>query len=70
MAQLMEKNDPKRVTHMMRKDLRGGKVFIDWSQNDEHKTTAVAYSLRARRFTMSLKNSVSTETLAMENSKT
>jgi bifunctional non-homologous end joining protein LigD len=27
---------------------RGGKVLVDWSQNDEHKTTVSAYSLRAR----------------------
>ena len=32
----------------MNKDLRTGKVLIDWSQNDEHKTTVCAYSLRAR----------------------
>ena len=32
----------------MRKSLRPGKVFIDWSQNDEHKTTVSVYSLRAR----------------------
>ncbi len=31
----------------MRKDLRKGRIFIDWSQNDEHKTTVCAYSLRA-----------------------
>jgi bifunctional non-homologous end joining protein LigD len=31
-----------------RKDLRRGKVLIDWSQNDEHKTTICVYSLRAR----------------------
>jgi len=47
-ALLFEKNDPARVVHLMRKDLRKGKVFIDWSQNDEHKTTVSAYSLRAR----------------------
>jgi bifunctional non-homologous end joining protein LigD len=47
-AQLLEKRDPKRVTSVMRKDLRGGKVFIDWSQNSRHKTTVCAYSLRAR----------------------
>jgi DNA ligase D-like protein (predicted 3'-phosphoesterase) len=35
------------VTSLMRKDLRAGKVFIDWSQNDQHKTTVCAYSLRA-----------------------
>ena len=32
----------------MRKAKRAGKVFIDWSQNDEHKTTVCVYSLRAR----------------------
>jgi bifunctional non-homologous end joining protein LigD len=32
----------------MQKSLRGGKVFIDWSQNDAHKTTICAYSLRAK----------------------
>jgi len=47
-AQLLEKEDPKHVTTNMRKDLRTGKVFVDWSQNDCHKTTACAYSLRAR----------------------
>ncbi|MDP9254521.1 MAG: ATP-dependent DNA ligase, partial [Verrucomicrobiota bacterium] len=30
------------------KALRKGKVFVDWSQNDEHKTTVNVYSLRAR----------------------
>ena len=33
---------------MMNKDMRKGKVFIDWSQNDEHKTTVAVYSLRAK----------------------
>ena len=33
---------------MMTKELRKNKVFIDWSQNDEHKTTVSVYSLRAR----------------------
>ena len=31
-----------------RKSLRKGKVFVDWSQNDEHKTTICVYSLRAK----------------------
>jgi bifunctional non-homologous end joining protein LigD len=48
MAQLLEREDPKRVTTNMRKELRKGKVFVDWSQNDRHKTTACAYTLRAR----------------------
>ena len=48
LAQLLEKQHPKDVVSVMRKDLRKGKVFIDWSQNDEHKTTVCVYSLRAR----------------------
>lgn len=48
-ALLMEDQTPDLVTSNMKKDLRGGKVFIDWSQNDSHKTTACAYSLRARQ---------------------
>lgn len=47
-AQLLEKEDPRHVTTNMRKDLRVGKVFVDWSQNDRHKTTVCVYSLRAR----------------------
>jgi len=47
-ALMMERRYPERVTSVMRKDLRGGKVFVDWSQNDPHKTTVCAYSLRAR----------------------
>jgi bifunctional non-homologous end joining protein LigD len=47
-ALLMERQDPAKVTANMRKDLRKGKVFIDWSQNDQHKTTVAVYSLRAR----------------------
>ena len=33
---------------VQRKDLRVGKVLVDWSQNSRHKTTVCAYSLRAR----------------------
>jgi len=32
----------------MRRDERSGKVFVDWSQNDRHKTTICVYSLRGR----------------------
>jgi bifunctional non-homologous end joining protein LigD len=32
----------------MTKRLRGGKVLVDWSQNDDHKTTVNVYSVRAR----------------------
>jgi bifunctional non-homologous end joining protein LigD len=48
LAMLMERNDPKRIVSEMSKDLRRGKVFIDWSQNAIHKTTACVYSLRAK----------------------
>jgi bifunctional non-homologous end joining protein LigD len=32
----------------MQKSLREGKVFVDWSQNDDHKTTVCVYSIRAK----------------------
>ena len=48
LARDMEADHPDRVLSKPRKDLRRGKVFIDWSQNDEHKTTVCVYSLRAR----------------------
>jgi bifunctional non-homologous end joining protein LigD len=47
-ARIMEKHFPERVVSRMSKSLRPGKVFIDWSQNSEHKTTVCVYSLRAR----------------------
>jgi bifunctional non-homologous end joining protein LigD len=46
-AQRIAAHDPDRVTSSMGKAGREGKVFIDWSQNDRHKTTVCAYSLRA-----------------------
>jgi bifunctional non-homologous end joining protein LigD len=46
-GRILESRDKKRVTVNMAKDQRKGKVFIDWSQNDRHKTTVCAYSLRA-----------------------
>ena len=48
LARLLEKQHPKDVLSVMNKDKRKGKVFIDWSQNDEHKTTVAVYSLRAK----------------------
>jgi bifunctional non-homologous end joining protein LigD len=48
LGQLLAKRSPDRVTVEMKKDLRPGKVFVDWSQNDRHKTTVCAYSLRGR----------------------
>jgi bifunctional non-homologous end joining protein LigD len=47
-AELLEKQHPKQVVSRMNKDLRTGKVLVDWSQNDEHKTTVNVYSLRAK----------------------
>ena len=47
LAQLLERRDPKRVVSDMSKAKRAGKVFVDWSQNDRHKTTVNVYSLRA-----------------------
>jgi bifunctional non-homologous end joining protein LigD len=47
-AGLLQKAHPEAVTAVMRKDLRPGKVFVDWSQNSRHKTTVAVYSLRAR----------------------
>jgi bifunctional non-homologous end joining protein LigD len=47
-ALLMEKNWPRLVVSKMSKVLRPGKVLVDWSQNDNHKTTIAPYSLRAR----------------------
>jgi bifunctional non-homologous end joining protein LigD len=48
LAQLLEQEHPELVISDMKKSLRTGKVFVDWSQNDEHKTTVAVYSLRAR----------------------
>ena len=48
LAQLLENDHPDAVVSDMKKKLRTGKIFVDWSQNDEHKTTVAAYSLRAR----------------------
>ena len=47
-AKKLEADDPDFVVSKMKKALRKGKVFIDWSQNADHKTTVSVYSLRAR----------------------
>jgi bifunctional non-homologous end joining protein LigD len=47
-AQLLEGEHGDLVTSNMSKSIRKGKVFVDWSQNDEHKTTICVYSLRAK----------------------
>jgi bifunctional non-homologous end joining protein LigD len=48
LAQHLERKHGNLVTSNMSKALRKGKVFVDWSQNDEHKTTINVYSLRAK----------------------
>ena len=48
LAQTLEQEHPDRVVSVQRKELRVGKVLVDWSQNSRHKTTVCAYSLRAR----------------------
>jgi bifunctional non-homologous end joining protein LigD len=48
LAEHLEREHPELVVHRMLKSLRGGKVLVDWSQNDEHKTTVCVYSLRAK----------------------
>jgi bifunctional non-homologous end joining protein LigD len=47
-AELLARQHPDRIVSEMAKALRRGKVFIDWSQNTEHKTTISVYSLRAK----------------------
>ena len=48
LAMAMTAAHPDRVVYDMKKAIRGGKVLIDWSQNDESKTTICVYSLRAK----------------------
>jgi len=48
LARLLEARHPDLVVSQMAKELRTGKIFIDWSQNDPVKTTVCVYSLRAR----------------------
>src|SRR5208282_3984890 len=47
-ARLLEQEHPGLVVSDMKKAVRTNKVFVDWSQNDQHKTTISVYSLRAR----------------------
>ena len=48
LAELLERRRPELVVSEMKKSVRGGKVFVDWSQNASFKTTVNVYSLRAR----------------------
>jgi bifunctional non-homologous end joining protein LigD len=47
-AEHLQRAQPSLVVSKMQKSLREGKVLVDWSQNDRHKTTICVYSLRAR----------------------
>lgn len=47
-ARYLEDERPKDIVSDMKKALRVGKVLVDWSQNDDHKTTVCVYSLRAK----------------------
>ena len=48
LARLLESQHRDQIVSDMKKTLRVGKVFVDWSQNDDHKTTVCVYSLRAK----------------------
>jgi len=48
LAELLARRLPELVVARQTKQLRAGRVLVDWSQNDEHKTTVAAYSVRAR----------------------
>jgi bifunctional non-homologous end joining protein LigD len=48
LARALEADHPDLVVSNMKKSLRGGKVLIDWSQNNGSKTTVAPYSLRGR----------------------
>ena len=48
LARLLERQHPELVVSDMKKTLRVGKIFVDWSQNDDYKTTVCVYSLRAK----------------------
>jgi bifunctional non-homologous end joining protein LigD len=47
-ARALEKAEPELVVSQQKKELRKGKVLVDWSQNDRAKTTVAVYSLRCR----------------------
>jgi len=48
LGQLLATQHPEQITVVMAKPERRNRVFVDWSQNDRHKTTVCAYSLRAQ----------------------
>ncbi len=48
LARLLERAKPELIVSDMKKTLRVGKILVDWSQNDQYKTTVCVYSLRAK----------------------
>jgi bifunctional non-homologous end joining protein LigD len=48
LAESLTREHPELIVARMEKALRAGKIFVDWSQNDRHKTTVCVYSLRAK----------------------
>ncbi len=48
LAERLAREHPDAIVSKMDKQLRSGKVLVDWSQNDRHKTTVCVYSLRAK----------------------
>lgn len=48
LAEALEQEHPDQVVSRMKRSLRAGRVFVDWSQNNGHKTTICPYSLRGR----------------------
>ncbi len=48
LARILERQHPDLVVSDMKKAIRVGKIFVDWSQNDDYKTTVCVYSLRAK----------------------
>lgn len=48
LARLLERQHPELIVSDMKKALRVGKILVDWSQNDDYKTTVCVYSMRAK----------------------
>jgi bifunctional non-homologous end joining protein LigD len=48
-AEHLAREHPDRIVSEMARSRRTGKVFIDWSQNADYKTTVGVYSMRAKR---------------------
>jgi len=68
-AELLAAEHPTLIVSEMAKALRRGKVFIDWSQNADFKTTIGVYSLRAKSTTPFVSLPVTWEELALATKK-